>query len=67
MNKRIYTSESEDKLELELSYSTEGIHLDITQSDKFYLASLVFTENDIDMLIEELKEMQQFYLEVNKK
>lgn len=61
MNKRIYISEDENKFELELSWSEHGIHLDIGQSDNTYLASLVFTENDIDTLIEELNDMKSFY------
>ena len=66
MNKRIYTSEDKDKLELEVSWSEKGIHIDIVQSDKTYLASLIFTEHDIDVLTDELIEMAKF-LEESKK
>lgn len=56
MHKTIYTSEvKDDKLDLELSWSSAGIHIDISQEDRTYLASLTFTVFDIEAMIEELE------------
>ena len=66
MHKRVYISEDTEKLELEVSWSANGIHLDIGQSDNTYLASLVFNEFDIEILIEELTAMKDFYSDSKK-
>lgn len=56
MHKTIYTSEvKDDRLDLELSWSQQGIHLDISQEDRTYLASLIFTSYDIRTMIDELE------------
>ena len=60
MTKKIYLSEvTNDNSQLEFSVTTKGIHFDIQQEDGTYLASLTFTKNDVESMIEELNMLTQ--------
>jgi hypothetical protein len=66
MTRKVFISEStNDNAQLELRFSSIGIHFDVEQLDGTFLASMQFTYDDVQEIIEELKMLSDYYEENN--
>lgn len=64
-NKTIYRC-TQTGNQLELQWSEDGIHFNITQQDGTYLCDLQFDEFDIEKMVEELELYSEAYISANK-